>query len=140
MPESFSTQLWLCLSALVAGAINSVAGGGTLLTFPALTAVVSYEIANATSTVALVPGSVAAAWGYRREFAGLRRWVVLLTGPSLVGGAVGTLLVIWFPKAFKDLVPWLILAAALLFLLQPTLGRLRRGGKPQGEPSGRARV
>src|SRR5437764_1421085 len=126
MPESFPTQFWLCLSALAAGAINAVAGGGTLLTFPALTAVVSYEMANATSTVALVPGSVAAAWGYRREFAGLRRWALLLAGPSLVGGAVGTLLVIWFPDAFAALVPWLILTAALLFLLQPTLGRLRR--------------
>src|SRR5690349_24041847 len=137
MPDAdhFVTQFWLCLSALAAGAVNAVAGGGTLLTFPALTAVVAYDVANATSTVALVPGSLAAAWGYRREFAGLRRWVVLLTGPSLVGGAVGTLLVIWFPDAFKVLVPWLILAAALLFLLQPTLGRLRRAGKPRGKPA-----
>jgi uncharacterized membrane protein YfcA len=140
MPESLGPQFWLGLSALAAGAINSVAGGGTLLTFPALTAVVSYEVANATSTVALVPGSLAAAWGYRREFAGLRRWALLLAGPSLVGGAVGTLLVIWFPDAFKSLVPWLILAAALLFLLQPTLGRLVRAGKPHDEPSLAARV
>jgi uncharacterized membrane protein YfcA len=140
MPESFPTQFWLCLSALAAGAINSIAGGGTLLTFPALTAVVSYEVANATSTVALVPGSVAAAWGYRREFAELRRWALLLAGPSLVGGAVGTLLVIWFPDAFKVLVPWLILAAALLFLLQPTLARFTRAGKPHGEPAAGTRA
>jgi uncharacterized membrane protein YfcA len=133
-------QFWLGLSALAAGAINSIAGGGTLLTFPALTAVVSYEAANATSTVALVPGSIAAAWGYRREFAGLRRWVLLLAGPSLVGGAVGTLLVIDFPNAFKTLVPWLILAAALLFLLQPTLVRFTRRGKPHGDPSARMRT
>jgi uncharacterized membrane protein YfcA len=130
MTDPFATQLWLCLSALAAGAVNSIAGGGTLLTFPALTAVVSYEAANATSTVALVPGSLAAAWGYRREFAGLRRWVLLLAGPSFIGGAIGTLLVIWFPDAFAALVPWLILAAALLFLLQPALGRLRSAGKP----------
>jgi uncharacterized membrane protein YfcA len=141
MSDPFTTHFWLCLSALAAGAVNSVAGGGTLLTFPALTAVVlSYEVANATSTVALVPGSLAAAWGYRREFAGLRRWALLLAGPSLVGGAVGTWLVIWFPDAFAVLVPWLILAAALLFLLQPTLGRFARAGKPHGEPSGRTRA
>ena len=140
MPESFATQFWLCLSALAAGAVNSIAGGGTLLTFPALTAWVSYEAANATSTVALVPGSVAAAWGYRREFAGLRRWALLLAGPSLVGGAVGTLLVIWFPDAFAALVPWLILAAALLFLLQPALGRLRSAGKLRGEPTAGTRA
>src|SRR5262249_28713307 len=60
--------------------------------------------------------------------------------PSAVGGAVGTLLVIWFPDAFKVLVPWLILAAALLFLLQPALARLAGGGKPHGPPSARSRA
>jgi uncharacterized membrane protein YfcA len=135
MPDPVATQVWLCLSALAAGAINSIAGGGTLLTFPALTTVVPYEVANATSTVALLPGSAAAAWGYRREFAELRRWALLLAGPSLVGGAVGTFLVIWFPVAFVRLVPWLILAAALLFLLQPTLSRFTRAGKEPGRPT-----
>ena len=57
----------LCLSAFLAGAINSIAGGGTLLTFPALLAVVSPVVANATSTIALVPGSLAGAWGYRQD-------------------------------------------------------------------------
>ncbi|HKI36162.1 MAG TPA: sulfite exporter TauE/SafE family protein [Gemmataceae bacterium] len=133
--ESLGTQIWLCLSALAAGAINSIAGGGTLLTFPALTAVVPYEVANATSTVALVPGSAAGAWGYRREFAAIRRWALILAGPSLVGGYVGTRLVIAFPDAFQILVPWLILTAALLFLLQPTLSRFTRGGQKHGPPS-----
>jgi uncharacterized membrane protein YfcA len=140
MSDPLATQFWLCLSALAAGAVNAVAGGGTLLTFPALTAVVPYEVANATSTVALVPGSAAAAWGYRREFAALRSWALLLAGPSLVGGAVGTLLVIWFPDAFKVLVPWLILTAALLFLLQPALSRFAGAGKPHGQPSARAKA
>src|SRR5215831_7842603 len=101
MSDPVAAQIWLCLAALAAGAVNAVAGGGTLLTFPALTAVVPYEVANATSTVALVPGSAAGAWGYRREFAAIRRWALVLAGPSLVGGAVGTLLVVWFPDAFK---------------------------------------
>jgi uncharacterized membrane protein YfcA len=134
MSESVATQFWLCLSALAAGAINSIAGGGTLLTFPALTAVAPYEIANATSTVALVPGSLAGAWGYRREFAAIRRWALILAGPSLVGGYVGTWLVVTFPDAFGVLVPWLIFIAALLFLLQPTLSRFTRPDKKLGLP------
>src|SRR5204862_5230366 len=62
--------LLLCLTAFVAGAINSVAGGGTMLTCPSLMAVMSERAANVTSTVALVPGSFAGAWGYRKELAG----------------------------------------------------------------------
>jgi uncharacterized membrane protein YfcA len=136
LPEPFLTHAWLSLSALAAGAVNSVAGGGTLLTFPALTAVVTPVVANGTSTVALVPGSIAGAWGYRREFGALARWAAILTGPSLVGGAIGTLLVTEFPESyFNALVPWLILTAALLFLLQPTLTRLTGVGKPHARPS-----
>jgi len=115
--------VWLCVTALVAGAINSVAGGGTLLTFPALIAALSpfHEDAavraNATSTVALVLGSVAGAWGYRRKVGESRRWLALLIGPSLVGGVIGSLLVTRLdPKYFSALVPWLILTAASLFL------------------------
>jgi uncharacterized membrane protein YfcA len=133
-PENYA---WLCLSALAAGAMNAVAGGGTLLTFPALFAVMpgNAVLANGTSTVALLPGSLAGAWGYRREFTGLRRWALLLAGPSLVGGAVGTLLVTRLDKAyFSSLVPWLILTAALLFLLQPTLVRWAGVGKPHAPP------
>jgi uncharacterized membrane protein YfcA len=136
LPEPYLTHAWLSLSALAAGAVNSVAGGGTLLTFPALTAVVTPVVANGTSTVALVPGSVAGAWGYRSEFRRVIRWAAILTGPSLVGGAVGTLLVTEFPESyFNVLVPWLILTAALLFLLQPTLTRLTGAGKPRAKPS-----
>ncbi len=136
MAEPFLTQVWLGVSALAAGAVNSVAGGGTLLTFPALTAVVTPVVANGTSTVALVPGSMAGAWGYRREFHHLARWAAILTGPSLVGGAVGTLLVTELPASYFDaLVPWLILTAAVLFLLQPTLTRLTGVGKMHARPS-----
>ena len=74
--------------------MNSIAGGGTLLTFPALLAAgVSPVVANATSTVALVPGSLSGAWGYRSEIRHLGRWTALLIVPSLAGGAVGSLLV-----------------------------------------------
>ncbi|MBI2826891.1 MAG: sulfite exporter TauE/SafE family protein [Planctomycetia bacterium] len=131
----------LCLAAVVAGAINSVAGGGTLLTFPALYAVLGHSaaaarFANCTSTVALMPGSLAGAWGYRRELAQSRRWIVWLAGPSLLGGMVGSMLLTELPaEGFQILVPWLILTAAVLFAAQPRLGRLLGIGRPHAVPS-----
>jgi uncharacterized membrane protein YfcA len=117
------------LAALAAGAVNSIAGGGTLLTFPALLAGLSYlgaadaaVVANATSTVALVPGSLAGAWGYRHEMKRARRWLYLLAGPSLAGGLIGALLMTRLdPACFAALVPWLLLTAALLFLAESLL-------------------
>jgi uncharacterized membrane protein YfcA len=122
----------LCLAAFAAGAVNSLAGGGTLLTFPTLLGAPLPEfgaaqwnvIANATSTVALVPGSVAGTLGYRRELRGAGPWLALLLAPSLLGGLVGSLLLVWLdPKTFTFLIPWLLLTAALLFLVQPALAR-----------------
>jgi uncharacterized membrane protein YfcA len=134
-------MFWLCLSAMAAGAVNAVAGGGTLLTFPALLAVLAglgpaeaAVVANATSTVALVPGSLAGAWGYRRELRLVRRWIGLLLVPSLLGGAVGSLLVTRLdPRVFAALVPWLILTAAILFLTQPVVARI--AGPRRAKPS-----
>jgi uncharacterized membrane protein YfcA len=124
MTLDWLVYFWLAVAAMMAGAVNSIAGGGTLLTFPALLAVVSAVVANGTSTVALVPGSFSAAWEFRRHMTGMRRWVLLLTGPSLAGGMVGSLLVTRLdPSYFDNLVPWLILTATLLFLVQPYLSR-----------------
>jgi hypothetical protein len=119
-------QSLLFLTAVVAGVINSLAGGGTLLTFPALAHVGMMDdlIANTTNTVALVPGSMAGTWGYRREFSVSLRWVALLAGPSLAGGVIGALLLTGLdPKYFDKAVPWLILTATLLFLSQPFFNR-----------------
>ena len=133
--------IFLCLAAFVAGAINSVAGGGTLLTFPALIWILGPSaemavIANATSTVALFPGSIAATWGYRREMAGQGRWIVPLMIPSLIGSIVGTWLVVTQPeKIFQEMVPWLILAASALFLLQPAITKWTGIGQPHAQPS-----
>jgi uncharacterized membrane protein YfcA len=121
--------IWLVIAALAAGAVNSLAGGGTLLTFPTLLAALAglgpdeaAVVANMTSTVALVPGSLAGAWGYRREMGAVRPWLLLLAAPSLAGGLVGALLVTRLdPSYFAFLVPWLTLLAALLFLAQPLL-------------------
>src|SRR5262249_27399296 len=82
-------------------------------------------VANATSTVALVPGSLAGAWGYRHEMYAVMGWAALLICPSLLGGVVGALLVTRLdPAYFSALIPWLLLTAALLFFSQPAVSRL----------------
>jgi len=120
----------LAVVTFVAAAVNSVAGGGTILTFPALAAILPagpdrLVVANATSTIGLWPGALAAAWAYRGERAGqpaFTRWLVV---PSVLGALVGAWLVVVLPPAwFDSLVPWLILAAAVLFALQPRMTRL----------------
>jgi uncharacterized membrane protein YfcA len=80
--------------------------------------------ANATSTFALVPGSLAGAWGYRRDLGTASRWVWLLLAPSVVGGLIGTLLVTQLDESyFLRTVPYLILLATLLFMGQPLLSK-----------------
>jgi len=136
-------HLLLALTAVVAGVINSLAGGGTLLTFPALAHIGAVRdlIANATNTVALVPGSAAGTWGYRREFRASLRWVFLLAGPSLAGGVAGALLLTRLDEDYFDkAVPWLILTATLLFLGQPLFGRLASRPAIQSATSRRAIV
>ena len=110
----------IALISAVSGAVNSIAGGGTLLTFPALLALGVPAIpANATSTVALWPGSFASLMGYRRELVGIERWAIRLAVPSLAGGLVGAALLLVTPEArFRAIVPWLVLAATVLFALQ----------------------
>jgi uncharacterized membrane protein YfcA len=117
----------LCVSAFLAGAINSIAGGGTLLTFPALLAVVSPVVANGTSTLALVPGSLAGAWAYRQDVKHPPRLLWWLFAPSLVGGLIGTVLVTRTDEHYFNMaVPWLILAASALFSLQPLVARMTK--------------
>jgi uncharacterized membrane protein YfcA len=124
MSDPIGTYAFVCASAFVAGAMNSIAGCGTLLTFPALLAVMSPAWANATSTVALLPGSLAGAFGYRKELAECRRFVLRMLAPSILGGYLGAWLVGYDPDAFAVLVPWLILSAAVLFLAQQPLMKL----------------
>lgn len=135
MSDTAWTYTFLCISALLAGIMNSVAGGGTLLTFPALTRVVGEAVANATSTVALLPGSIAGAFGYRKELVECRRFVLRMLIPSIIGGALGAWLVGENPDTFKRLVPWLILTAALLFVIQAPVSRWLKMHTPNREPS-----
>jgi uncharacterized membrane protein YfcA len=127
LPNALWILVALCGSAFIAGAVNAIAGGGTLLTFPALLAVVSPVIANGTSTLALLPGSLASAWGFRRDVSHPPRLLLWLIVPSLVGGTIGTLLVTrTAERYFASLIPWLILAATVLLMLQPAVGRFIR--------------
>jgi uncharacterized membrane protein YfcA len=117
------------LAALVAGFVNAIAGGGTLLTFPALVAAgLSPVAANATSTVALLPAALSSMLGYRGELAGAQRWAALFAVPSLLGGGIGAMLLLHTSNdAFERIVPFLVLGATALFLLQRPLLRLVRG-------------
>ncbi len=107
----------------VAGVMNAVAGGGTLVAFPALLAVgLSPVAANVTNTVALWPGQVTSLWAYRGHLAEERRRATLLAVPSVLGGIVGSLLLLWLPeRAFAAVVPWLILFSCVLLGIQGPL-------------------
>jgi uncharacterized protein len=116
-------------AAFVGGIMNAIAGGGTLLTFPALVAAgLSPLVANATSTVALLPGTLTSMLGYRGELSGARKWALSLTVPSLLGGGCGAWLLLHTPgRTFDDVVPWLVLGATALFVVQrPLLAWVRR--------------
>jgi len=117
----------LFAAAALAGAVNAVAGGGTLLTFPALLfAGQNALVANATSNVALWPGLLSSFWTYRSEMKSSRRELAVLVLPSFLGGLFGALLLVYTPlKTFDAVVPYLILAATLLFIAQTPLARWR---------------
>jgi uncharacterized membrane protein YfcA len=116
--------LLLAGAGVVAGAVNSAVGSGTLLTYPLLLASgLPPVVANGTNTLGLFPGSLAAAWGYRREMAGRARGLVPMMAVMAVGALLGALAVISFPGAFAAIVPWLILAACVLVVVQPWVAR-----------------
>jgi uncharacterized membrane protein YfcA len=116
--------------------VNAIAGGGTLLTFPALIALgVSPLAANATSTVALLPGALSSMWGYRRELAGAQGWAIRFALPSLLGGLAGALLLLrTSDERFDQVVPFLVLGATLLFVahgsITSAIARRRGPGTP----------
>ena len=120
----------------VGGAVNAIAGGGTLLTFPTLLGLgVPAISANATSTVALWPGSLASLMGYRRELAGIERWALHLAVPSILGGLAGAWLLVVTPEArFRAIVPWLVFGATVLFAAQGPFMRWLRG-RTSAEPN-----
>jgi uncharacterized membrane protein YfcA len=138
---SLGSLLLLSLAAFGAGAVNSVAGGGTLLSFPALVALgLPPVVANATNAVALVPGSLASAWAYRRELASHRTLVWRFLAPSILGGVIGALLLLGArPQVFEMVVPWLVLGATLLVALKDTIRKAIAKAQPAGPGSRKTR-
>jgi uncharacterized protein len=125
----------IVLVSMLAGMMNSIAGGGTLLTFPALIGLgISPIVANATSTVALWPGAVSSLFGYREELVGARPWAIGFAAPSVLGGGIGAWLLLRTPPArFAAIVPWLVLSATVLFILQPlVMRRIRQRRRATG--------
>ncbi|MBV8953896.1 MAG: sulfite exporter TauE/SafE family protein [Solirubrobacterales bacterium] len=112
-------------AGFAAGAINTIVGSGTLITFPVLLGFgYAPVVANVSNTIGLVPGSASGAFGYRRELRGQRRRTIPLALASLLGGVVGATLLLTLPaSAFKRIVPAFIAIALVLILAQPRLAR-----------------
>jgi uncharacterized membrane protein YfcA len=123
---SFGEILAIAIAGLAAGAVNTVVGSGTLITFPVLLAFGYAPVtANVSNTIGLVPGSVSGAVGYRRELAGQRRRAMRLGVASALGGITGAVLLLVLPASvFKAIVPAFIAIALVLVVLQPRINRL----------------
>src|SRR3954468_7152085 len=115
----------LFVAAVIAGVINSVAGGGGFIAFPALVfAGIPPVNANATNTVALWPGTVASSGAYRRELQHKTQWMAMLPllVVSLFGSVAGAVLLLKTPqRTFMHIIPWLLLGATVLFIFGGTI-------------------
>jgi hypothetical protein len=137
LSPTYGEALLLALAAAGGGVMNAIAGGGTILTFPALLWLgESAIVANATSTVALLPGSAASFFGYRREVSAHRIWFRTLVLPSLLGGGAGGALLLLTPeRVFARLAPLLVLFATVLFALQGVIARRRADARAIDDPA-----
>ena len=125
-----TTFLILIAASILGGATNALAGGGTFLTFPALLlAGIAPVRANATASLVLLPGAFASAWVYRDGIRTTsRKFLLLMTGASIVGSIGGSVLLLRTSNAtFSTLVPWLLLAATAVFTLAPWIRRMAAG-------------
>ena len=131
----------LFIVAFVGGALNSVAGGGSFLTLPTLLYFgVPAVSANATSTFAMWPASLASAFAYRGEIARARHWMVRLGAISLLGGLLGGLLLVRTSnESFVRLLPWLMLVAAVTFSFGSRITAWARARRPAGAAAADAR-
>lgn len=127
------------MAAAAAGAVNSIAGGGSLISFPAAVAAgLPPVIANATNSVALTPGGIAAAIAYRRELGSRRRLALGLALPAALGGLAGAFALLAAPeRVFRLVVPWLVLLASVLMIVQD---RLKHRAALRARAKGRART
>ncbi len=117
------TVAGLAAAAGAAGAVNAIAGGGTLITFPALLgAGYSSKVANVTSTVAIWPGTIGGSLAYHRELRLRARRVLTLSAPAIAGALLGSILLLaTSQRLFDSIVPWLILFAAGLLAVNSRL-------------------
>ncbi len=120
---SIGQALAIALAGLAAGAINTLVGSGTLITFPVLLAFGYAPVtANVSNTIGLVPGSISGAVGYRSELSGQRGRAIRLGTSSVLGGVTGAVLLLVLPaSAFKAIVPVFIALALVLVVLQPRI-------------------
>lgn len=134
------TVLLLAGAGLAAGAVNAIAGGGSLISFPALLAAGYPGVqANVTNTVALFPGYAGSVVAGRPELVGQGRGVRLVAATSVVGAVGGSVLLLTTPgDVFSSLAPFLILVACALLLLQPRLALLVRSAATGGSPQHRS--
>jgi uncharacterized membrane protein YfcA len=126
-PLTLYTILFLLAAGLFAGAINAVAGGGTFISMPALIyAGLPSVPANASSTVALFPGSLASIYAFRKDFKGFEHISLkTLIAISLTGGCIGALLLIFTPSnSFDKIIPWLVLFGGITFIYGKRLSAL----------------
>lgn len=138
IPFDLAHLLLIALAALAAGAVNAIAGGGTLISFPALMAAgVPAVAANVTNTVALVPGYLGATFAQAKDLRGQEGRLRLLVPTAVLGGLAGGLLLLnTSERLFRELVPWLILLACGLLASQERVRRWvngRAGRQPQRE-------
>lgn len=131
----------LLAAACAAGAINAVAGGGTLITFPVLILFgVPPVVANATSTLSLVFGISGSLYGFRSRLAEVRPWFSTFIPVSVLGGWLGSILLTrGSEQSFSRLVPYLVLFATILFMIQGLVRRMvaHRVVSLEAPPSGR---
>lgn len=120
---SLFNEVLIFLAAMVAGFINAIAGGGTLVSFPVLLAIgIPPVVANVTNTVALVPGTIGGMWAQRNEFQSQYKRLLKLLPVAIVGGVAGGLLILnTSESAFKSIIPYLILLATLLLAAQVSI-------------------
>jgi len=125
MPDLLHSAAFM-LAGCIAGIMNAIAGGGTLVTFPTLIfAGLPSIVANATSTIALLPAQISSAIGYRKAAGSVARWLKVFAPVSLIGGLAGGILLVRTPShVFDSLVPFLILFATVLFMANTTFNRI----------------
>jgi uncharacterized membrane protein YfcA len=131
---SNTAYLLTFLGGFIAGMINSVAGGGTLISFPMLTFLgITEKVANATNTLALCGASLTAAFGFRNAMPAAREFIWQFSAVSVIGSVIGTILLNHTSnEQFKAIIPWLILLAAVLFIIQEPLTRRFAQPPPPG--------